>query len=246
MRAALAWAGPSGMLTGGSALIVRGCRYVEERRPHVLLVRRAAHNPPATILVTSTERPVPRRVRRGLPLAPTDRAAVDALLHLPQLRAARALLCEVVQRDLTTVSALRAEVARRSDRRLTHVARVFEDLAAGCRSAPECELRDLIATSAVLPPPQFNLRLAGVGGPEGVIGDAVWPQARLVAEVDSIEHHGFGVKAEATAQRRAQLVAAGWRVVDITPRRLRDTPVSVLRTLERAYGAAHAAAATRR
>ncbi|MGN6089170.1 MAG: type IV toxin-antitoxin system AbiEi family antitoxin domain-containing protein [Actinomycetales bacterium] len=272
LRAALAWGGPRAVLTGESALRRHGCGYLDEARPHLLLLDTRSERRPPTIcppgqralpaprrgrfrgqgsqlprsgpvlLVTRTVRPVRVTHTRGLPTAPPLRAAVDGALYVPGLRQCRALLCEVVQRQLVTVDDLRTEVLSRRDPRLRTAQRVLEDLAAGCHSAPECEVRDLVLTSTLLPRPRMNLRLSDVGGPPGYIGDLVLPDARLVTEVDSVEYHGFGATAEETARRRNELTAAGWTVISVTPRDIRQRPRWVLHLIERAYAAGLTAA----
>ncbi|TDC54583.1 hypothetical protein E1212_02185 [Jiangella ureilytica] len=148
------------------------------------------------------------------------------------LRNARALMCEVVQRRRATLTALRSEVAA-APRRGGALARLaMRDIEAGCRSAPECELRDLVRTSPVLPEPRWNRPL-----PEhrGIHPDACWEHARLVVEVDSRSFHGFGDAPARTEERRARYAAHGWRVLPVSPARLRTEPAAVLREIEAAY-----------
>ncbi|RIQ20216.1 hypothetical protein DY240_18860 [Jiangella rhizosphaerae] len=148
------------------------------------------------------------------------------------LRNTRALLCEAVQRRRTTVAALRAEVAA-APRRGGALARLaMRDIDAGCRSAPECELRDLVRTSRLLPEPRWNQPLPGH---RGVHPDACWQHARLVVEVDSRSFHGFGDAPARTEERRARYAALGWRVLPVSPARLRGMPAAVLREIEAAY-----------
>lgn len=109
---------------------------------------------------------------------------------------------------------------------------VMDDLNAGCRSAPECELRDLVHTSKVLPEPRWNRVLPGA---RGIYPDACLPEARLVIEVDSRAFHGFGDAPERTERRRARYAELGWLVVPISPTRLRREPAAVLREIEAAY-----------
>ncbi|MGH8823768.1 MAG: hypothetical protein ACRDVN_04760 [Jiangellaceae bacterium] len=78
---------------------------------------------------------------------------------------------------------------------------MIEDVVAGCRSAPECELRDIVRSSRVLPEPRWNKPLPGY---PSITPDACWPLARLVAEVNSREWHGFG-----NAPAPIRLVSAG-------------------------------------
>ncbi len=122
------------------------------------------------------------------------------------------------------------EAAPRRGRALAR--QVLDDLAAGCRSAPECELRDVVRASRVLPPPRLNKPLPGV---RGMLPDACWPEARLVIEVDSRSWHGFGDAPERTERRRARYAALGWTVLPVSPARLRAEPGAVLRQIEAAY-----------
>lgn len=144
----------------------------------------------------------------------------------------RALMCEVVQRRQATLTALRAAVAA-APRRGGAIARhAMNDIDAGCRSAPECELRDLIHTSRVLPEPRWNQPLPG---DRGIHPDACWERARLVVEVDSHSFHGFGDSPARTERRRARYAELGWRVLPLSPSRLRKEPAAVLREIEAAY-----------
>ncbi|SDU81419.1 hypothetical protein [Jiangella alkaliphila] len=148
------------------------------------------------------------------------------------LRNVRALMCEVVQRRRTSLPVLRTEVAAAPHRGGALVRHAMRDIDAGCRSAPECELRDLVRTSRVLPEPRWNQALPGQ---RGIYPDACWERARLVAEVDSRSFHGFGDAPERTEQRRARYAALGWRVLPLSPARLRGEPQEVLREIESAY-----------
>jgi len=147
------------------------------------------------------------------------------------VRDVRALLCEAVQRGQCSVADLEVELDEHN-RRGTAAARVaLVDLAAGCRSAPECELRGLVSSSRVLPEPRWNEPLPG----GELIPDACWLEARLIVEVDSRSWHGFGDAPERTERRRARLAALGWTVLPVSPHRLRQEPAAVLAEIEAAY-----------
>ncbi|TDC51345.1 hypothetical protein E1212_12155 [Jiangella ureilytica] len=185
---------------------------------------------------------------RMIPRVPPARAVVDAIvLPRPQppewtpalpraaLRNIRALMCEAVQRRKATLTELRAEAlaARKRGSALVRVA--MADIEAGCRSAPECELRDLVRRSRILPEPLWNRPLPGV---RGIVPDACWPERRLIVEVDSRSFHGFGDAPERTEHRRARLAMLGWVVLPVSPARLRADSAGVLTQLEAAYVAA--------
>lgn len=194
--------------------------------------------------------------RWNIPMAPLPRAAMDAVRfqhistvakhggRLPKpvrralLRDTRALLCEVVQRRRGTPADLLSELAG-APRQGTTLARLaLDDVRAGCHSAPECELRDLVKRSRILPEPRWNAPLPGL--PAGAIQmrpNACWPEAKLVVEVNSVQWHGLGTGPERTAARHARYAALGWRVIPVSPYRIRTSPREVRRELEAAYRA---------
>jgi len=59
--------------------------------------------------------------------------------------------------------------------------------------------------------------------------DALWPEARLVVELDSWEHHGHRAAFERDRSRDPKLLLAGYRTVRVTHRRL-DTEALTLAT----------------
>jgi very-short-patch-repair endonuclease len=80
---------------------------------------------------------------------------------------------------------------------------------------------------AGLPPARANARL----GRYEV--DLLWPEARLVAEVDGFAFHGSRAAFERDRRRDADLQAQGFRVVRITWRRLTREPEAVAVMLAR-------------
>ncbi len=58
--------------------------------------------------------------------------------------------------------------------------------------------------------------------------DFFWPQHRLVVEVDSYDYHGDQAAFEADRARDQVLAAAGYRVIRVTARQLRDEPLKVV------------------
>lgn len=92
------------------------------------------------------------------------------------------------------------------------IAEALADIHSGCRSAPECEVRDLVRSSTILPEFAWNEPL-----PEApdVIPDAYLEAARLALEIDSIEWHQIGDRPERTERRRARFAALGIRVLPI-------------------------------
>jgi hypothetical protein len=188
-------------------------------------------------------------VRWMIPIAPLARAALDAVRFRHQLlldsngrmakstrrkliQDTRALLCETVQRRRVHETALVAELNGGPRAHSAFARLAMLDIVAGCRSAPECELRDLIRRSKILPEPRWNRPLPGY---PAIRPDACWPDARLVVEVDSKEWHRFGAGIERTEQRQARYAELGWRAVAVSPYRIRTEPNVVRALLERAY-----------
>lgn len=234
LRAVLLYAGPQAVLTGTTTLEVMEFRYApRDPRVHVLVPRHRRVSPQPVLVVQRTARmPEARRID-GFPNSPSARAVVDACRGLTHARDVVAVLAEAVQREHCTIDALRDEVDAGSTRGAASVRRALRDLSRGAWSAPETDLLQVVQHSSLLPPPQVN-HLITVNG-RRYLADACWPEARLVVEVDSVEHHGLATSLEQTARRRAALTSAGWTVLSISPARLRHEADEVLREIEAAY-----------
>ncbi len=236
LQTALLHAGPGSALSGAYACRAHGLRYVPAQAPITVLVTNDRQPGSLRGLSIIRVRRMPRvRLIAGLPVVDPARAVLDACLVMTSLRDVRALVCESVQRGATTPELLAEAVQLGPRRGLRLTRRAVADVQAGCRSAPECELNDLLAGSPVLPEPRRNTPLPDVAG---VVPDFWWVEARLIVEVDSREFHQLGTAPEATQRRHARLAASGWVVLPISPRRIRDDPAGVLRDIEAAYLAA--------
>lgn len=241
VRAALLHAGPSAVVSGVDACRAYGVTYLPDATAVALLVPHDVHRAPIGFAAIRRVRSMPvARIVRGIPFAPPERAALDAARETTSLRDVRAVLCEVVQRRLTTARRLAEEFTRVDRRKMALVRRALDDVQAGCRSAPECELRSLILTSAVLPEPRWNEPLPD---DETLVPDGYIEEARLVLEVESMEWHQFGDAPELTERRRARYASLGWRVYPVSPRRIRGEPAVVLAEIEAAAREAPARAA---
>jgi very-short-patch-repair endonuclease len=82
-----------------------------------------------------------------------------------------------------------------------------------------------------LPRPRRNADLA-VGGRFYEI-DCLWPEQRLIVELDGRATHGTGRAFEEDRERDRLLQVDGWRVVRITWRQLRDDAPAVVADLRR-------------
>jgi very-short-patch-repair endonuclease len=88
--------------------------------------------------------------------------------------------------------------------------------------------------------PMFNARLYA-GDVLLAVADAWWPDAGVVAEIDSREWHLSAEDWQRTMRRHARMTAAGIRVLHFTPEQVRTAPVEVVTTLRAALDVGRAA-----
>lgn len=235
-RAALLFAGTGSMLTGPTALRRYGLKYVpHDSRTHVLM-RHTRRRQQTAFFVPhrSTELPRPRNLA-GLPTAPPARALVDTCREMTCLRDVRALVLEAVQRRTVRLPQLEEELPAAAKAGTALVRRAVRDGQAGCRSAVEAELRDIVMRSKILPKilwnvPVFDRSGYPVGTPDGWI-----EEVDLVIQVDSREYHAEGLGGEDTQRRDNRYDRAGIPSVEFTPWRIRNEPAQVLREMEETY-----------
>ena len=232
--AALLYGGLDAQVASVTSLELRGFSYLPpDTRVHLLVpaTRRTASRAFVALRRTS-DVPAPHSVQ-GLPATPVARASVDACRTLASVRDAIALLAEAVQRRGCTVAMLGHELERGPRRGSAVCRRALAEIMQGAESAPEAEAVGLLARSLLLPAPRLNHPVSIDG--RTMIADLCWPQARLIIEIDSVEHHGLGPAAQHTARRRSRLTAAGWTVLSISPWRLRNEAAAVIQEAESAF-----------
>ena len=88
-----------------------------------------------------------------------------------------------------------------------------------------------LCRQARMPVPVTNTRL------HGWEVDCLWPEQRLVVEVDGYKFHGDRFAFESDRRKGAALVAAGYRVIRVTYRQLKDEPLAVIGAIALALGA---------
>ena len=97
----------------------------------------------------------------------------------------------------------------------------------GIRLRLELERRFfLLIAESDLPRPGTNVAI------EDYDCDVVWPEARLIVELDSRTHHQRRAAMESDRLRDRRLAVAGWTVIRITWRQIHDDPAGVLADLE--------------
>jgi hypothetical protein len=172
-------------------------------------------------------------VERGVPVTTPARTLFDlaAVVSAEHLEAA---FQEAEVRRLTSPTSLDALLARYPGRRGTQaLRRVLENHRKNGQSVPTSVLeRRLCAVvdSHDLPLPEIN-RLSDSGEL-----DAIWRDQRLIVECDGFATHGTRRAFEADRARDRELVVAGWRVVRLTWRQLRDEPDVIARQLAALLG----------
>lgn len=181
-------------------------------------------------------------------LHPDDRAEVDGV---PVTSVARTLLdlAEVVSADRLARAFENADRMRLIDMRALHElcarsrgrhglkplrALLAEYAPSAVDTRSELERRFLgLCREAGLPRPLVNTVVAGHEV------DALWPDRRLVAELDGYAFHGTRVAFERDRARDASLQLAGYRVLRFTARMLdrdREEVAAAIRSLLRAGG----------
>ena len=200
--------------------------------------------PTSTSLVEVTA-PRGRTAQRGIRLHRVRRLAdADRTTHdrMPVTTVARTLfdLAEVVDStkleraferaerlELLDVAAVEDVCRRNRGRRaLRHLTALLPSLAPTPRTRSELE-RDFLdfCRAQGLPEPEANVLVAGFEV------DALWREQRLVVELDGFEFHRTRAAFERDRARDAALQLAGYRVLRITWRRLRDEPREVAATI---------------
>jgi very-short-patch-repair endonuclease len=171
------------------------------------------------------------RVRRGVSVTSPARTALDIAMTASAPDLERLLATARVKRVLTDrdlVEVLARYPVHRACARLTAVL----NRAGGpafTRSDAERLMLSLMRRGR-LPAPQVNARV------HGFEVDFLWPDQRLIVEVDGFAYHGDRDAFERDRDRDAALVAAGFRVIRVTWRKLVEEPLLVLARVARALG----------
>lgn len=159
----------------------------------------------------------------GIPVTTLARTYLDLAEVVNHRRLTEAL--EVGQRQSRLdVRAIQAVIARNPGRHgTTPLQEAIAELADDpplIQSELEQSFRE-ITRRHDLPEPQFNVYV------EGELVDAVWPDHRLVVEVDGWNFHGGKHSFETDRRRDRKLVRAGWTVVRFTYADVMDEPAAV-------------------
>src|SRR5579859_2512547 len=234
--AALLYAGPRGVLTGPAALRWHGITS-PGNGVDVLVPEEIQRVDAGFVRLHRTKR-LPRGfcVEGEIRYALAPRAVADAARWLTDIGEVRAVVAAAVQRGLCPVGRLMEELREGPKQGSALFRRALAEVADGVRSAAEARLHTLIKRAG-LPMPMFNPRLF-VGRDFLAVPDCWWPDAGVVAEVDSREWHLSPRGWENTLARQARMSAAGIIVLHFPPRQINTRPVEVAGLIRKALAAA--------
>jgi very-short-patch-repair endonuclease len=225
MAAVLA-CGRGAVLSHHSAAALWGMR----QSSRIEITTRTAHRMKKQVIVhRATLRDDERTTHRGIPTTTVPRTLLDlsAVVHLDDLRSA---LRQAEQLRLSDPLSL-TDLAERYPRRpgLPAIRTLLEEASIGTRIIrSELEERfQAFLLNAGLPLPRTNQRI------EGYEVDCVWPEQRLIVELDGHATHSPTYAFESDRARDRRLEAAGWRVIRITWRQLHEEPDLVEADLRR-------------
>ncbi|RJK97800.1 hypothetical protein [Vallicoccus soli] len=235
--AALAYAGPGALLSGGAAAHLHGAG----DRPEALhvLVPHARRRKDCRFVRVERTRRLPDPVdRSGLAVAPLARALADACRASTAPRSTRALVVAAVQRGCP-LDALRRELEEGPIKHSALLRSVLEEVGAGVRSIAEVDARRLVRR-ARLPEPLWNADLLDLQGRFLARPDGYWPEVGVAWQIDSREWHTSAEDWERTLRRHAALASRGVLVLHTLPSQVRTDEAAVLaelaRTLESGRG----------
>jgi hypothetical protein len=215
-RAALAFAGPTALLSAAAALTDLELRCV--RRPDSILVlvpKQVRLESIGFVRVRATGRMPEPDLVPGPRRATVERAVADLALERRRLDDVRALVAEVVRRGLCTVDELALELETGPRNGSAHLRSAIAEVADGAWSAPEARAATLLRAAGV-PPFEQNQPIELPGG-KCSHPDFLWRDLWAVLEIDSVEFHSLPPDADATEDRHLLLETLGYSVVHRKP-----------------------------
>lgn len=213
--AALLASGPDAVLSHRSAAAMWGISVAAARIEVTVPGRRDARAD--TRLHTARLAPDEVQTVRRLDVTTPARTLIDLAAVVRADTLARAVR-EAEVRRLADATSLAELIERHRGRRgLAAVRRIVAAERLDVIARSELEERFLAFAEEVgLPAPRANILI------EGFEVDFAWREERLIVELDGFAYHGTRAAFERDRARDRRLQAAGWRVVRITWRQLRD------------------------
>jgi very-short-patch-repair endonuclease len=225
--AALLHAGPQSALTGMAAARHYGFQAPDASPVDVVVPMKVRRQSTSFVRVQRSERmPADVCVTGEIRFVMPARALADAARRMRGAREVRALIAQAVQQQRCSIEMLRIELEQGPVQGSAFLRAALEEVRDGIRSVPEGDLLRLLRRGR-LPMPVFNARICD-NGVLIAVADAWWPDAGVVAEVDSREYHYSAEDWQRTMKRHDRLVARGVLVLHFTPARIRTEPQAVL------------------
>jgi hypothetical protein len=236
LRAGLLYAGDEAQLDDVTALRFYAARYLPaDDRVFVLVPWERQRQSREFVVVRRTRYlPVPVMGLNRFPIAPTSRALADLAVRLDDERTVRAVVLSAVQRRIVTAGALHAEAATAPSRGLKRYLRVLDEVDAGVRSVGESDVRQLFASSRILPRPLYNCLLELPSG-KRVSPDALIEDAALVHEVNGREAHADEDPFDSMQARHDEMAVCGLTVLHNSPRLISQKGRRLLTEMEQCY-----------
>lgn len=229
LLAALAFAGPDGVVTGLDALSAHGLRSIEPGPAVEVLV--PMHCQRKSRQFVSIERtrnlPAPDPIR-GIRYAPAPRALMDSCRRVGQLHSVRHLVSSAVQAELVSVQQLLDELHRAARQRTALARLVLNEVGEGIRSVAEAVARDVMQQGGI-PTPQWNVTLYGDDGQLLLSPDAYWADLGVALEIDSFAWHLDPKSYLRTLKRSRAMMVNGIIVLHFAPVEIRDDPERFVR-----------------
>lgn len=159
--------------------------------------------------------PEDRTIRDGLPVTTVARTLFD-FAEVAPFETLKGAAEEADRLKRLQLRELEAVCERgRGRRALKPVRRLLEELRPPDEGRSPLEIRfSAFVRHFKLPPPHQNVHVLGHEV------DALWPDAKLIVELDSWEHHGHRAAFERDRARDPKLLIGGYRTIRITHRRL--------------------------
>ena len=225
--AALLYAGPGAMLDHATALWWYD---VIDKQPWPIQVSTPRRCRSLRGVKVHGRRVCERVWYKGLPTTSIEQALLDYAAMAP-LERVRHALAVADYRKLLNPSTLRSSLGkgRRGSVRLAAALERHEPKLAHTRSPLE-RLFLPLCERAGIPIPDVNVRIAGV------LVDAVWPERKLIVELDGRDNHSSWAQIQSDRSKELRLRAAGFDVIRYGTRQLEEEAPAVEAELRRLHG----------